>query len=205
MAAEIMPRIFEPFHQGNSSVARTLGGLGIGLSIVKKVVELHRGRVEVHSAGPGKGSEFIVHLPAARATSEPRAETIDPALSSPSIARRVLIVDDNIDGAESMAIRLRLTEHEVRIVNDGPSAIEAATAFKPEVVVLDIGLPGMDGYEVARQLRRDPMLSRSLFIALTGYGQEQDRDRAREAGFDIHFTKPIDFDTFVDALKISGS
>ena len=194
IAPELLPRIFDLFVQGDHTLARSQGGLGIGLTLVKRLVEMHGGTVSAFSAGAGAGSEFIVRLPAIAAQdardSDSRAGS-DRAASSP---RRVLVVDDNVDAAESIAKLLRLAGHQVECVYDGPRALEGAARSRPDVVVLDIGLPGMDGYEVARRLRTLPQFRSTALIALTGYGQDSDRESSRRAGFDHHLTKPVDPD-----------
>jgi CheY-like chemotaxis protein len=165
----------------------------LGLTLVQRLVEMHGGQVSAHSAGPGQGSEFVVRLPLTPAA--PGATRTDGARASapPGRRRRILVVDDNIDAAESLALLLRLAGHEVRVAYDGPAALADVRDHPPEVVLLDIGLPkGMNGYEVARRLRGEYGLSEALVIAVTGYGQEEDRRRALEAGFDHHLTKPVD-------------
>jgi two-component system CheB/CheR fusion protein len=189
----MLPHIFDLFIQVDKSLDRSQGGLGIGLTLVRRLVELHHGTVSAQSAGPGLGSEFIVRLPAADA--QPRqapAGDVAVAQRFASERRRVLVVDDNVDAAETLAMLARLYGHEVRTVHDGASALDAAIAFQPEIVLLDIGLPGLDGYEVARRLRLQPGGDQILLAAVTGYGREEDRARAREAGFDHHLTKPFD-------------
>jgi CheY-like chemotaxis protein len=191
--AELLPNIFELFTQGRRSLDRSQGGLGLGLALVRRLIEMHGGRVEAHSAGSGRGAEFIVHLP--RAATAPAHEGSGPGGGEPasgSAGVRVLVVDDNIDSAESMALLLSLDGHEVRTAFDGPDALAVAEAFQPEVVLLDIGLPGMDGYEVAKQMRNLPGLQKALMIAVTGYGQADDRARSKAAGFDHHLVKPVD-------------
>ncbi len=198
IAADLLPHVFDLFTQGDRSLARSEGGLGIGLSMVKRLVELHGGSVQARSDGPGRGSELIVRLPTVR-SQEPGARGQGPASSSlapdscpPAPGRRVLVVDDNTDAADSLALLLRLSGHDVRTVHDGPTALEVAEAFRPEVVLLDIGLPRMDGYEVARRLRQRDGAKRVLLVAVTGYGQEEDRRRTAEAGFDAHLVKPAE-------------
>ncbi|HEX3527523.1 MAG TPA: chemotaxis protein CheB [Thermoanaerobaculia bacterium] len=193
IAPEMLPRVFDLFVQAQSSLDRSQGGLGIGLTLVRTLVELHGGTIEAHSEGLGKGSELVVRLPF-----EPQMQYagIDTAgrkhSADGSSPRRILVVDDNVDTAQSMALLLRLKGHRVEVAHDGPAALETARSFEPEVVLLDIGLPGLDGYEVAKRLREETRLSKALLVALTGYGQEEDRRRARHAGFDHHFTKPVD-------------
>jgi len=193
IAPELLPRVFDLFVQAQSSLDRSQGGLGIGLTLVRSLVELHGGAIEAHSDGLGKGSELVVRLPfdpekqKAGTAAAPASRSTDP--QSP---RRILVVDDNVDTAQSLALLLRLKGHRVEVAHDGPAALETARSFVPEVVLLDIGLPGIDGYEVARRLREEVRLAHALVVALTGYGQEEDRRRARHAGFDHHFTKPVD-------------
>jgi signal transduction histidine kinase/DNA-binding response OmpR family regulator len=191
---DLLPRVFELFSQGQRSLDRSLGGLGVGLTVVQRLVELHQGRVDVVSDGPGRGAEFRIALPCI--SEVPQVQT--PAAKEPARekrkieGRRVLVVDDNVDAAESVAVLLRLEGHEVKTVHDGPQALACAEVFAPSVVVLDIGLPGMDGYDLARKLRQMPVSGRALFIALTGYGQKEDRAQAAAAGFHHHFIKPAD-------------
>ncbi|HEX4884185.1 MAG TPA: PAS domain S-box protein [Casimicrobiaceae bacterium] len=193
IAATMQQRIFEVFVQGDASLARTQGGLGIGLTLVKRLVEMHGGDVAVTSDGVGKGSEFVVRLPA-----HPDAEATGPdvpggeAGAVPSMRKRALVVDDNVDAAESIAMILRLSGCDVKTVHDGRSALAAAGDWRPDVILLDIGLPGMDGYEVARHVREDPRFAATRLVAVTGYGQEDDRRRALDAGFDLHLVKPVD-------------
>jgi two-component system CheB/CheR fusion protein len=196
---EVLPRVFDLFVQAQRSLDRSQGGLGIGLTLVKSLVELHGGTVEAKSRGLGQGSEFVVNLPTSsnhvdepeRSDGADRRKGIDPDFA-PGRGRRVLVVDDNVDTAESMVLLLRMRGHEVQVAFSGPTALEAAAAFAPEVVLLDIGLPGLDGYEVARSLRQQRRTAKATLVALTGYGQEEDRRLAREAGFDHHLTKPVD-------------
>jgi CheY-like chemotaxis protein len=187
------------FVQAEQTPDRSRGGLGIGLTLVRSIVELHGGRVEAASGGVGQGSSFTVRLPmsASRAT----IPLGTPGSSRPRPdARRILVVDDNADAVDSLAALLRLEGHEVRIARDGPSAVELARSFEPEVALLDIGLPGMSGYDVARAIRADARTARCLLVALSGWGQEADRRRSREAGFDRHLVKPLDIAAFNDTL-----
>ncbi|MDI1475154.1 PAS domain S-box protein [Polyangium sp. y55x31] len=188
---EMLTRVFDLFTQVDRSLARSEGGLGIGLTLVKNIAEMHGGTVEAHSEGRGKGSEFIVRLPVLPET-EPQADASRASGSRPAAPRRILVVDDNADVAESLSMLLRIAGHEVHTAHDGSAALEAARTFRPEVVLLDIGLPGMNGYEVARQLRQDPDQSQAILVALTGYGHEEDRRRTKEAGFSAHLVKPVD-------------
>ena len=190
---QLLHKVFDLFVQGDRALDRGQGGLGIGLTLVKRLVELHQGRVEASSEGPGRGATFTVTLPCISAV-EPQQQIPQVAVSKGSevYGRRVLVVDDNVDAAESTAAFLRLEGHEVKAVHDGLQALASLKVFDPHVVVLDIGLPGLDGYAVARQLRSRGDTSHVLLIALTGYGQKEDRTRAAEAGFDYHFVKPAD-------------
>jgi signal transduction histidine kinase/DNA-binding response OmpR family regulator len=193
---EMLCRIFDLFTQVDRSIDRSQGGLGIGLTLVRRLVELHGGTVSAHSTGPGEGSEFIVRLPLPSSEPVPpprRTETPLPPTKVMSL--RILVVDDNADGANTLGLLLRLAGHEVRLAYDGPTAVTTALDFEPHVVLLDIGLPGLDGYQVARQLRMDSRTSDTLLIAVSGYGQEADRIRSREAGFANHLVKPVDFAT----------
>ncbi len=197
IAPEMLSRIFEPFAQLDRSVSRAQGGLGIGLAIVKSLVEMHGGSIQVTSAGPGHGSEFIVRLPA---IAEPRDPGPAGGAAPPDFLdsvprRRLLVVDDNRDVAQSLAMLLEVAGHEVIVAHDGPEALAAAERTRPQVVLLDITLPGMDGYEVARRLRRLTALERALLVALTGWGQHDDRCRSLEAGFDEHLLKPVSLAT----------
>jgi CheY-like chemotaxis protein/two-component sensor histidine kinase len=191
---ELLDKVFELFVQGERALDRGQGGLGIGLTLVKRLVELHQGRVQVLSDGRGKGATFTVTLPCISAVdAQPRARQDAPAAADARVyGRRVLVVDDNVDSAESIAAFLRLEGHEVKAVHDGLQALASLKVFDPHVIVLDIGLPGLDGYAVARQLRSRGDSSHMLLIAVTGYGQKEDRQRAAEAGFDYHFVKPAD-------------
>ena len=195
--AQLLPRVFELFVQGQRSLDRSQGGLGVGLTLVKRLVELHQGRVEADSAGPGRGSVFRMFLPCLTAVAKPdeaRGEKIQSfAERRPrSAGRRVLVVDDNADAAETVAAYLRLEGHEAKVVTESAEVLGSARVFEPQVVVLDIGLPGLDGYQIARQLRAQPHTHDTLLIAVTGYGREEDRARAAAAGFDCHFVKPAD-------------
>jgi CheY-like chemotaxis protein/two-component sensor histidine kinase len=191
---QLLPRVFDLFVQGERSLDRSQGGLGVGLTLVKRLVEMHHGRVEAISAGSGRGALFKVALPCiSEVRSEPARPTPAAAPEAAGIhGRRVLVVDDNRDAAESAAALLRLEGHEVETAADGPQALAALKAFDPHVIVLDIGLPGLDGFEVARRLRARGDTRHALLIAVTGYGQREDRQRALQAGFDYYFVKPTD-------------
>lgn len=194
ISADLLPRVFDLFTQAEHTLDRSRGGLGIGLTLVRGLVEQHGGRVEVASGGANQGSEFVVRLPLSSQPLRPKIiPTANPALAS-SLSRRVLVVDDNADAANSLAKLLELTGHEARTAYDGPSALEAARAYRPDLILLDIGLPNLDGYEVARRLRKQPDNERTLIVALTGYGQDADQRRSRAVGFDCHLVKPVDFD-----------
>ena len=192
IAPEILPRIFDLFTQAHRTLDRSEGGLGIGLSLVQKLVELHSGKVSAHSAGLGQGSEFIVRLPAlSTAGSRIAPAPIERGKLSTQTAR-VLVVDDNVDVADMIVMLLQLFGHEAKAAYFGQSALEMANEYKPDVVLLDIGLPDMNGYEVARRLRKHPQTERVGLIAMTGYGQDTDRQLSREAGIDLHLVKPVD-------------
>ncbi|MGB8168513.1 MAG: ATP-binding protein [Chthoniobacteraceae bacterium] len=190
IAAERMPEMFKLFAQGERSIARSEGGLGIGLTIVQKLVEMHGGRIETHSDGPNCGSTFTIFFPTAQQPASAIGTVLAPREIGPG--QRVLIVDDNVDSAQALARLLTRAGHEVALAHDSVAAMAYAREQAPEAVVLDIGLPGMDGYEVARRLRAEPSCEGALIIAVTGYGQPQDRQRALEAGFDYHLVKPVD-------------
>ena len=200
IAADMLGRVFEPFVQADRVLHQSQGGLGIGLTLVRRLVEMHGGTVTAHSDGPGTGSEFVVRLPAlgkdegGRLTEEPEAAPVDPS-------RRVLVVDDNVDAAESLAMLLRMAGHEVRVAHDGPAALAAVEADPPEVVFLDIGMPVMNGYDVARRLRERPGL---MLVAMTGWGQDEDLRRSREAGFAHHLVKPVEPATLYRLLAVPG-
>ena len=193
---DLMPRIFDLFAQGDRPLDRAQGGLGLGLSIVKRLVELHGGSVMVRSAGPGTGSEFVIRLPVL--ASMPAERHLPPVATARPGHARVLIVEDNPDASDALLMLLEVLGHKVRVVRDGPAALDAVRATVPDVALVDIGLPGMDGYEVARRVRTLVAPGQTTLIALTGYGREEDRQRALAAGFDYHLTKPVE----VDALRM---
>jgi CheY-like chemotaxis protein/anti-sigma regulatory factor (Ser/Thr protein kinase) len=199
IAAEHHDRLFDMFAQVDTSLERTRDGLGIGLTLVKSLVEMHGGTVGVASEGPGRGSEFTVRVPiltdAGSPLSAPPAEEPRPAGG-----RRVLVVDDSEDGAESLAMLLQFGGHQTCKAHDGFAALEAAERLRPDTVLLDIGLPGLNGYEVCRRIRKEPWGRQVLLVALTGWGQDEDRQRSKEAGFDAHFVKPVDFDALLKLL-----
>ena len=188
IAPELLPRVFELFTQGQRNLDRAQGGLGIGLALVRRLVELHGGRVAAYSEGPSKGSTFVVYLPRAEAR---RTDDVSPAAVAPSSVsrKRIVIIEDDADGREALCMQLLLAGHEVHEAKDGQSGIEVVQRVRPDVVLLDIGLPGLDGYEVARRLKSGQDCPR--LVAVTGYGRAEDKDRAKTAGFDAHLTKPV--------------
>jgi PAS domain S-box-containing protein len=192
ISREVLPTVWDMFTQVRDTLDKAQGGLGIGLSLVKKLVLAHGGTVAAESEGVGRGSTFTVRLPVAPvepvSTVHPESVALPPRPS----ALRVLVVDDNMDGAEMLVMLLQRCGHVTQMAHTGPEALTAAGAFAPDVTFLDIGLPEMDGYEVARRLRADPVTSRTVLIALTGWGSEDDKRKSREAGFDVHLTKPVD-------------
>jgi CheY-like chemotaxis protein len=192
---EMLPHIFELFVQERQALDRSHGGLGLGLTIVRNIVTSHGGSVAAFSEGTGRGSEFVLRLPAAAVAASPAAD--EAALSPPVLASggsRLLVVDDNEDAARMLAASLTLKGHEVRVAADGPAALALVQGYRPGVALLDIGLPAMDGYELASRLRAQPGLADLGLIAVTGYGQEADRGRATAAGFSSHLVKPVDID-----------
>ena len=186
---EMLERVFEMFAQVNRTLDRAQGGLGIGLALVRRLVDMHGGTITAASPGPGRGSTFTLRLPLAGAVEVSARPPVGDAAAPGGL--RVLVVDDNRDAAESLSLMLELGGHDVRSAHDGPAALEVVRGFVPEVVFLDIGMPGMDGYAVARRLRVDPSLAGAVLVALTGWGSEEDKRRAGEAGFDHHLTKPV--------------
>jgi CheY-like chemotaxis protein len=200
IAPDFLPRVFEQFVQADGGLARSKGGLGLGLALVKGLVELHGGTVSVRSEGLGRGSEFVVKLPLAP-PHEHAAPALLPALLRAPTTRAIdiLVIEDNVDAARSIAELLEMKGHRVHVATDGLTGIKKARELKPEVVLCDIGLPDVDGYEIARTLRADEGLRFTRLIALTGYAQPEDRQRAKEAGFDAHIGKP----PAVDALLAS--
>ena len=192
---DMLPLIFEMFTQVDRNLGRSQGGLGIGLTLVRSLVEMHGGTIRAFSDGPGQGSEFVVRLPLSREESQQQnagGEQDQRARAGSSSQGRILVVDDNKDSVETLSALLRIMGYEVRMSYDGPSALEAAAAFRPHVVLLDIGLPGMSGYDVARRMRQMPEVSDAVLIAQTGWGQDDDKRRAEEAGFNAHMVKPVD-------------
>jgi CheY-like chemotaxis protein len=183
------------FTQVDRNLGRAQGGLGIGLTLVRNLVAMHGGNIEAHSDGPGRGSEFTVRLPmpdddAAETATAAHAQTAPERTNGSS--RRILVVDDNKDSADSLGRLLKIMGNEIRLAHDGPSALEAAAAFRPDVVLMDIGLPGMSGYDVARRMRQMSEVKDAVLVAQTGWGQDEDKRRSNEAGFNHHLVKPID-------------
>ncbi len=200
IAANVLPHVFDLFTQADRSLDRSAGGLGIGLSLVRALVELHHGSVEASSAGLGQGSAFVVRLPLSepgrQAGSLPTAESKATALGLP-----VLVVDDDIDAADSLALLLRMSGYAAHVAYSGPTALQAAVEHRPVAVILDLSLPEMDGYELARRLRQHPQLADVRLIALTGHGQQEDLDRSRAEGFAAHLVKPAELPQLLDLLK----
>ncbi|MDB5350101.1 MAG: chemotaxis protein methyltransferase CheR [Planctomycetota bacterium] len=193
ISPEMLPHVFDLFTQVDRSLERSQGGLGIGLTLVRRLVEMHGGSVEARSGGHGTGSEFVVRLPIVVATpTQPTAPEDETGPAEPAESRRILVVDDNLDSARTMARLLKLMGHQTCTANDGGEAVEAAEEHRPEVILLDIGLPVLNGYDVARTIRERPWGGEVVIVALTGWGQEGDRLRSQEAGIDHHLVKPVD-------------
>jgi CheY-like chemotaxis protein len=188
---EMLPRVFEMFRQADGTGGRSRGGLGIGLSLVKRILDIHGGTITAASEGLGHGSEFIVRLPAIDA-SRVAAGGLADAAKSLLPRRRILVVDDNADAAESLAALLEISGHETRLAHDGHDAVAQAQQFQPDVVFLDIGMPLLDGHETAKLIRQQPWGRQMVLVALTGWGQSEDRRRSKDAGFNHHLVKPAD-------------
>jgi signal transduction histidine kinase len=197
LAPEAIGRLFELFYQANVNLDRSDGGLGVGLALVRSLVELHGGTVEAHSAGSGQGSEFTVRVPCAPEVTA--ARTAEPAATCPMAGLRILVVDDNYDAAQTLAMLLSLLGHQTLMAHDGKTAVDVALRERPDVVLLDIGLPGLNGYQVCRNLRGHG-LTHELIVAITGYSQTADRQQADEAGFDGHLVKPVSLPTIEQLL-----
>ena len=197
------------FTQVDTSLERSRDGLGIGLMLVKSLVEMHGGTVEARSTGLGQGTEFVVSLPVS--SEPPKTQAEEPvdakqaAETSQPSQRRILVVDDNQDSADSLVMLCELDGHQVHTAYDGLEAVEAATSLQLDVILLDIGLPGLNGYEAARQIRSQPRNQDLMLVALTGWGQKEDRERSEEAGFDAHLVKPVDFNALRKLLAKSGA
>jgi signal transduction histidine kinase/DNA-binding response OmpR family regulator len=200
---EMLAAVFDLFIQVDHAIDRSQGGLGVGLTLVKRLVELHGGTVTAHSEGASKGSEFVVRLPVADAAAESAPPGANGTPARPARTLRVLVVDDNHDAADALASLLEKDGHHVRRAHDGPAALAAADAFGPDAVVLDLGLPGMDGYEVARRLRSKTRANKPLLVAVSGYGMEEDRRKSRQAGFDHHLIKPAELSALRSALAVA--
>jgi signal transduction histidine kinase/ActR/RegA family two-component response regulator len=203
---DMLQKVFEMFTQVDRSLERAQGGLGIGLTLVKRLVEMHGGSIHARSAGPGKGSEFVVRLPERAASAVRAAPEPEPAAAAADAApaRRILVADDNRDAADSLAVMLRVGGHEVRTAYDGEEALDLAEAFRPGLALLDIGMPRLNGYETARRLREKPYGRDIVLVALTGWGQPEDKQRSKHAGFDHHLVKPVD-PSILDRLLASAA
>lgn len=208
ISADMLPRVFDLFTQGERTLERAQGGLGIGLTLVRRIMELHGGSAEAASEGPGRGSEFTLRLPAPAAadgSQVPVPTKASPGSHRNATPKRVLMVEDNPDAAETLMMILELLGHHVRVAHDGPAAIAQARANRPDLMLVDIGLPGMDGYEVARIIRGDASLGTIVLVALTGYGSPDDKARAMAAGFDYHLVKPVDLGALGDLVGRLGT
>ena len=201
ISADILPHVFELFSQGDRSLERSQGGLGIGLALVKRLVEMHGGNVRAHSEGPGRGSRFTLSLPLAVGASTRDDPRVATGAHRAATFRRILIVEDNQDAAEMMRTLLSEFGHEVKIACEGREALGVAKAFMPQIILLDIGLPGIDGYELARRLRDMPETRDAHLVAVSGYGQQKDRERSAAAGFDQHLVKPVDPARLTDVIN----
>jgi signal transduction histidine kinase/ActR/RegA family two-component response regulator len=199
IAPESLPRVFDMFHQGEPVLERSTGGLGIGLTLARRLVEMHEGKIEVRSPGAGHGTEVEIRLPTADAPAATAVSVEDPA-AGPTRVLRVLIVEDNLDAAEMLELAVSRLGHVTRLAHDGAAAVTAAIQLEPDIIFLDIGLPTMSGYTVAQRLREMPALHQAHIAAVTGWGQEEDRRKAREAGCDSHFTKPLSPSTLAELL-----
>jgi CheY-like chemotaxis protein len=198
--ADKLEEVFEMFSQLDRSLERSRTGLGLGLALARQIVRMHGGTIRASSAGPGRGSEFTVRIPVLSSAAVPRAESTSLARGPDAARRRILIADDNHDAADSMAMLLRAAGHAVEVVYDGLEALAAAGRIRPEVIVLDIGMPGLNGYDLARAARREPWSAGTMIVALTGWGQDIDRMRSRDAQIDVHLVKPVEWDVLENAV-----
>jgi CheY-like chemotaxis protein len=189
---DMIGRVFDMFTQVDAARDRSQGGLGIGLNLSQRLVDMHGGTIAAKSEGAGHGSTFTIELPLAPAATRAKLPLASETAHAHSTPLRILVVDDNIDAADSMAMLLQFGGHETRIANDGVQAVSTAEAFRPDVILLDIGLPRMNGHEAAAEIRRQPWAEHTALIAMSGWGQDADRQRSREAGFDHHLVKPVD-------------
>ena len=190
---QMLPKVFDLFTQVDRTLEKSQGGLGVGLTIVKRLIEMHGGSVEAHSEGYGKGSEFVIRLPVAQTPIQERQQGFStPSALSETSRHRILVADDNVDAADSLALMLRMMGHEVQTAHNGKQAVEAAESFRPGVILLDIGMPKLNGYEACRSIREQSWGNDAFLIALTGWGQNEDKVRSQEAGFDYHLVKPVE-------------
>jgi PAS domain S-box-containing protein len=202
--SELLPRIFDMFTQAGVSLDRAQGGLGVGLALVERLVRLHGGTVSAHSSGVGKGSQFTIRLPLSQAQKTPAPERREEGVRTAERCR-ILVVDDNVDSVDSLAMLLGMMGHEVETASDGESAVAVAERFRPDVAILDIGLPKVNGYDLARQIRARPWATDIVLVALTGWGQETHRRRSAESGFNHHLTKPVEFDVLQQILSAADA
>jgi len=202
--SEMLPKVFDMFTQAGMSLDRSQGGLGVGLALVERLVKLHGGSVSAHSAGAGKGSQFTIRLPLSQAQKAPAPERREDGLQT-AARSRILVVDDNVDSVESLAMLLAMMGHEVQTANDAEGAVAVAETFRPDVAILDIGLPRVNGYELAKQIRERPWAKDLVLVALTGWGQETHRRRSAESGFNHHLTKPVEFDVLQQILSAADA
>jgi len=203
--ATMLPKIFDMFTQVDRSLEKAQGGLGIGLTIVKRLVEMHGGSVEVHSEGPDKGTRFTVHLPVASAERPIVPPEKKPSARATGAARRILVVDDNKDSALTLSMLLKIMGHETQTANDGVEAVAVAKTFSPEVIFMDIGMPRLNGLDACRQIREQAQGRNITLVALTGWGQEQDQSRTREAGFNFHLVKPVQPGALAEVLSMPAN
>jgi PAS domain S-box-containing protein len=205
IAPDVLPRIFDMFTQTGLPLERAQGGLGVGLALVQRLVKLHGGTVSAFSGGQGKGSDFTIRLPVLQAHRNEAPASRAAAAPAPEKHCRILVVDDNQDSADSLGMLLHMLGHEVKTANDGETALAAAEEFRPDVAILDIGLPKVNGYDLAKQIREQPWGRSIVLVALTGWGQEQHRKRSAESGFNHHLTKPVEFEVLQEILDVAES